>query len=499
MVLGPDSAMVALIASLILPLAAGDSARLVTLAGALTLLSGAFLLLIGLARLGVMADLFSKPIRIGFFNALALTVIVSQAPKLLGFAVEAEGPIERVGQMAHGIAAGRVHPPTLAIGAGSLLLLLALRRWRPRWPGVLMAVALAAAASAALDLRAHGVAVIGPMPRGLPLPSLPIGGLTLDDLRVLAPGAAIIALLAFTDTSVLSRALAIRRNERTNPDQEVLALGAANLAAALFQGIPASASATRTPVAEAAGARTQLTGVVGALIIVLLLALAPGLPKDMPGAALGAVVISACLSFSDWPGMWALMRQRRSEFALAAASFLGVALFGVIQGVVGAILLSMLLIVWNEWHPYHTVLTRVDGMKGYHDARRHPEGRFVPGLVIFRWDAQLFFANADLFRDELLRAVDQAPTPTRRVVVAADAVNDIDVTAADVLATLDRALEARGIDLEFAGLKGHVRDLIQRYDLSPRFDAAHFHPTVGRAVNVYREQCPVDWRDWDEE
>jgi len=183
---------------------------------------------------------------------------------------------------------------------------------------------------------------------------------------------------------------------------------------------------------------------------------------------------------------------------LAAASFLGVVFYGVIEGIAGAIALSMLVMVWNAWHPYHTVLVRVDGRKGYHDVTRHPEGRFVPGLVLFRWDEQLFFANADLFREALLQAVADATTPTRQVIVAADAVNDIDVTAADMLGELDHELEARGIDLQFAGLKGHVKDLIMRYGLSPRFDAQHFHPTVGNAVNVYRRQHTLDWKDWDE-
>ena len=154
--------------------------------------------------------------------------------------------------------------------------------------------------------------------------------------------------------------------------------------------------------------------------------------------------------------------------------------------------------VWNAWHPYHTVLVRVDGRKGYHDVTRHPEGRFVPGLVLFRWDEQLFFANADLFREAVLQAVDQATTPTRQVIVAAHAVIDVDVTAADMLAVLDRELEARGIDLQFAGLPGHVKDQIIRYGLSPRFDADHFHPTVGNAVNIYRGRHTVDWKDWDE-
>ena len=499
MVLGPDSTLAAVIASLILPLAGGSVERAIALAGVLALMTGAFLLLIGFARLGVMADLFSKPIRLGFFNAIALTVIISQLPKLMGFSASVGGSLERLVAMVQGFLDGRGNPVAMAIGMGTLGLILGIRQARPQWPAVLIAVVVATGLSALLDLSATaGLDVIGPVPHGLPVPTWPLTLVTLSDLRVLAPGAAIIALLVFADSSVLSRLLAKRAGTRVQPDQELLALGSANLAAGLMQGFPISSSNSRTPVAASAGAQTQLANLVGAGVIALLLVLAPGLLKDMPQAALGAVVITACISFTDWPGMMALLRQRRVEFMLAVSSFLGVVFFGVIQGIAGAIALSLLVMVWNAWHPYHTVLVRVAGRKGYHDFSRHPEGRFVPGLVLFRWDQQLFFANAELFREALLHAVEQAPTPTRHVIVAAEPVNDIDVTAADMLAELDHELEARGIELQFAGLPGHVRDLIMRYGLSPRFNADHFHPTVGNAVNVYRGRHPVDWKDWDE-
>lgn len=499
MVLGPDSTLAAVIASLILPLAGGSVERAVALAGMLALMTGGFLLLIGFARLGVMADLFSKPIRLGFFNAIALTVMISQLPKLMGYSSTVNGSLARLAEMVRGFAEGRGNPAAMAVGLGCLALILGIRHWRPRWPGVLIAVVVATALSTLFRLAdTMGLDVIGPVPRGLPHFTVPISGVGLDNLRVLAPGAAIIALLIFADNSVLSRLLAKRSGTRVSPDQEMLALGSANLATGLMQGFPISSSNSRTPVAASAGAQTQLANLVGAAVIALLLVLAPGLIQDMPQAALGAVVITACISFTDWPGMLALLKQRRVEFVLAVASFLGVVFYGVIQGIAGAIALSLLVMVWNAWHPYHTVLVRVAGRKGYHDAARHADGRFVPGLVLFRWDAQLFFANAELFREALLQAVADAPTPTRQVIVAADAVNDIDVTAADMLGELDHELEARGIDLQFAGLKGHVKDLIIRYGLSPRFDAEHFHPTVGNAVNVYRRAHAVDWKDWDE-
>jgi high affinity sulfate transporter 1 len=497
LVLGPDSTLAAVIAAIIVPLAAGSPDRAVALAGALALLSGAFLLLISVLRLGVMADLFSKPIRLGFLNAIALTVIVSQLPRLMGFTVRADSLPERLAGLVQGIAGGRVNGVALAVGAASLALILGLKHLHPRLPGVLVAVVGATLASALLGLaQQHGLTVVGPMPRGLPLPAVP--AVSARELTQLVAGAAVIALLIFADTSVLSRALAGRHRTRVDANQEMLAVGMANLAAGLFQGFPVSASSSRTPVAEAAGARTQLTGVVGAVLIALLLILAPGLLQDLPSAALAAVVIAACLSFADIPAMTALLRQRRIEFVLSLTSFLGVAFVGVIEGIVIAILLSLLVLVWNAWHPYHAVLARVDGRKGYHDVQRHPEGRFVPGLVLFRWDAELFFANAEIFRSRLLAAVERAPTPTRCVIVAADAITDIDITASECLAELDRELERDGIQLRFAGLKGPVKDWLIRYGLGLQFDPSHFDETVGSGVNQYRRQHPVDWKDWDE-
>ena len=500
MVLGPDSTLAAVIAAVILPMAGGSAERAVALAGALALLSGGCLLLIGFVRLGIMADLFSKPIRIGFLNAIALTVIIGQLPKVLGFSAPADSLVDRVTGLLQGLAAGRLNPMALAIGAGSLGLMLLLRRWRPRWPGVLMAVVGATLVSAGWDLAhtAH-IAVLGPLPQGLPLPRLPQPPLVSgQDLARLLPGAVIIALLSFADTSVLSRALAARRHSRVSLDQEMLALGAANLAAGLFQGFSISSSSSRTPVAEAAGSCTQLTGLVGAVAIAGLLVLAPNLLRHLPSPLLGAVVIAACLSFADLPGMASLYRQRREEFWLSVISFLGVAFVGVIEGIVVAIALSLLALLWNAWHPHSTILVRVDGREGYHNVRRHPEGRMVPGLVLFRWDEQLFFANAEIFRQCALQAVAAAPTPTHWLIVAADAISDIDITAADSLAELQRELALRGVELHFAGLKGPVRDRLASYGLLALIGADRFAPTVGSAVNLYRGQHAVDWKDWDE-
>jgi high affinity sulfate transporter 1 len=497
MVLGPDSTLAAVIAALILPLAGDSIERAVALAGALALLTGGFQLLISFARLGVVADLFSKPIRLGFMNAIALTVIVGQLPKLLGFSVGGDELLERVHDLLQGVASGKLNPVALAIGGGSLLLILVLRGWRPTWPGVLLAVAGATLLSALLGLEQRaGIAVLGEMPRGLPLPDLPL--VQWQDLRALVPGAAVIALLSFADTTVLSRALALRGGYRVSQDQEMLAIGAANIGSGLFQGFSISSSASRTPVAMAAGSHTQLTGVVGALVISMLLFFAPDLLHAMPTAVLAAVVITACLSFADVRGMLALYRQRKLEFSLSLIAFLGVAFIGVIQGIVIAIALSMLVLVWNAWHPYSAVLARVDGRKGFHDLSRHPEGRPVPGLVIFRWDAPLFFANGEIFHARVLAAVDAAAPPVWQVIVAADAISQVDITAAESLETLQRELSERGVELQFAGLKGPVKDSLARLGLDDNFTPQQFSPTVGSAVNLYRSRFAVDWKDWDE-
>ncbi|MBP6850326.1 MAG: SulP family inorganic anion transporter [Rhodoferax sp.] len=497
MVLGPDSTLAAVIAALILPMAAGSPERAIALAGMLALLSGLCALLIGLARLGLAADLISKPIRIGFLNAVALTVLVGQLPRIFGFSVEGQDLPTRTLHLLQGLAQGRTQPMALAIGASCLAGILLLKFLRPQWPGILVAVLAATGVSAYFDL-AHTaqLAVVGPLPPGLPFLQWP--AVSLADAIHLLPGAAMIALLSFTDTSVLSRALAQRGGYAVDQNQEMLALGAANLANGLFQGFPVSSSASRTPVAEAAGARTQVTGLVGAMAIALLLLAAPDLLRNLPGAALGAVVVAACLSFADIRGMAALLRLRPVEFALSVVSFLGVAFVGVIEGIVITLLLSMLVLVWNTWHPYFAELVRVDGSKGFHDIRRHPEGRRVPGLLLFRWDAQLFFANSEVFRKEVHRAVARAPTPTVCVVVAADAITDVDVTAADALTALHAELQQLGIALWFAGMKGPVKDRLRHYGTLKILGDDIFAPTVGRAVNLYREQHPVAWKDWDE-
>ncbi len=497
LVLGPDSALAALIAATVLPLAAGDPDRAVALAGVLAILSGAFCILAGFLRLGFVTDLLSKPIRYGYLNGIALTVIVGQLPKLFGFPVNGDNLPRQIAELVSGVLLGRINGAAFAIGLSCLVAIIAFRRYAPAMPGILFAVVGASVAVSVFDLAGSaGVGIVGPLPQGMPIPGIPM--VSAEDLRALVAGAAAIALVSFADTSVLSRTFALRNRQDVDSNQELVALGIANVASGMLQGFSVSGSASRTPVADDAGARTQLTGVVGAACISLLLIAGPGLVENLPTAALGAVVIAACMTLVDLRGVLRLYRLRRGEFVLSIVCFLGVALVGVIHGIFIAVGLALLAFVWRAWRPYDAVLGRIDGVKGYHDISRHPEARRIPGLVLFRWDAPLFFANAEIFKEHVLRAAADAPTPTRWIVVAAEPVTDVDVTAADALADLDRELHRSGMDLCFAEMKGPVKDQLKRYGLFTTLGTESFFPTVGQAVDRYLETHQVEWRDWDD-
>ena len=497
LVLGPDSSLAPLIAATILPLAAGSEAEAVALAGMLAIFSGLLCVLAGLARFGFIADLLSNPVRYGYMNGIALTVLLSQLPKLFGFSTDAEGVIPEARAFVGGVADGETNGAALLIGVACLLVILACKRWRPKIPGVLVAVVGATVAVGAFGLaERYDLSVVGPLPKGLPSFQLP--AVSADHLGGLVAGAIGIALVSFADTSVLSRTFAIRGGYRVDPNQELVALGAANVATGLFQGFSVSSSSSRTPVAEAAGARTQVTGLVGTLAIALLLLLFPNLVRNLPNSALAAVVISAAIGLIEAEGVRKLYRVHRTEFALSIVCFLGVAVLGVIEGIFIAIALALLDFVRRAWRPYDAVLGRVDDLKGYHDVARHPDARRIPGLVLFRWDAPLFFANAEVFADRLRQAIASSPTPVRWAVVAAEPVTDVDTTAADALRELDQELAAEGIDLRFAEMKGPVKDKLRRYALYERFGDDHFYPTVGEAVNAYVETTGVDWTDWED-
>jgi high affinity sulfate transporter 1 len=497
LVLGPDSSLAAVILSVVLPLSGGDPLRAVTLAGMLAIVSGTVLILTGVARLGFVTELISKPIRYGYMNGIALTVLISQLPALFGFSIESTGPLRDLWAIGGAILAGRTNWAALVLGAATLAVILLLRGSK-RIPGILIAVVGATAIVGALDLTArYDVAVLGPLPQGLP--GFVIPWVTYADIAPVLLGGCAIALVSFADTSVLSRAYAARTGTRVDPNQEMVGLGAANLAAGFFQGFPISSSSSRTPVAEAAGARTQLTSVVAALIIAFLLLTAPNLLQHLPKTALAAVVIASAIGLFEVTDLKRIYRIQPWEFWLSTICFVGVAVLGAIPGIGLAIAIAIIQFLWDSWRPHSAVLGRAQGVKGYHDITRYPDARRIPGLVLFRWDAPLFFANAELFKERVLDAVAKSPTPVRWLVVAAEPVTGVDVTAGDTVAELDHALQAMGIELCFAELKDPVKDKLKRFGLFAQLGEKFFFPTIGVAVSRYLEIHDVDWVDWEDQ
>ena len=495
LVLGPDSSLAAVILGVVLPLSGGDSLRAVALAGMMAIVSGVVCILAGVARLGFVTELLSKPIRYGYMNGIALTVLISQLPKLFGFSIESAGPLRDLWAIGGALLANKANWTTFAVGAGTLAVILLLRNSK-RMPGVLIAVVAATVIVGTLDLAERaGVSVVGPLPQGLPAFTIPWIGYS-DILPVLIGGCAV-AVVSFADTSVLSRVYAARAGANVDPNQEMVGLGVANLAAGFFQGFPISSSSSRTPVAEAAGARTQLTGVVSALAVALLLVVAPNLLQDLPSAALAAVVIASAIGLLEVADLRRIFRVQQWEFWLSIVCFAGVAVLGAIPGIGLAVVIAVIEFLWDGWRPHFAVMGRAEGVKGYHDITRYPNARQIPGLVLFRWDAPLFFANAELFKERVLDAAETAKSraPVRWLVVAAEPVTSVDVTAADILAELDQRLHEAGIELCFAELKDPVKDKLKRFGLFAQIGEGFFFPTVEEAVSSYLNSHTVDWVD----
>ncbi|MBM6442484.1 SulP family inorganic anion transporter [Pseudomonas mohnii] len=492
LVLGPDSSLAAVILAVVLPLSGGDPQRAIALAGMMAIVSGTVCILAGVARLGFVTELLSKPIRYGYMNGIALTVLISQLPKFFGFSIESDGPLRNLWAIATAVMNGKTNWVTFAIGAATLAVILLLKD-KKRVPGILIAVAGATVAVGLLDLATHNVAILGSLPQGLPAFAIP--WITTDDIVPVIIGGCAVALVSFADTSVLSRVYAARTRSYVDPNQEMVGLGVANLAGGLFQGFPISSSSSRTPVAEAAGARTQLAGVVGALAVAVLLMVAPDLLHNLPTSALAAVVIASAIGLIEVTDLRRIYRIQQWEFWLSIVCTVGVAVFGAIEGIGLAIVIAVIEFLWDAWRPYSAILGRAEGVQGFHDIKRYPGARMLSGLVLFRWDAPLFFANAELFSDRVLDAVAASPTPVRWLVVAAEPVTSVDVTSADMLAELHQTLHEAGIELCVAEMKDPVKDKLKRFGLLAKFGEAAFFPTVGSAVSNYLQRYPVEHRE----
>ncbi len=477
LVLGPDSSVSPLILAAITPLlVVDDPGKAIMLAGMLAILVGIIEIGLGVAKLGFVADLLASEVQVGYMNGLAITIVVSQLPKLFGFSTDADGVLDELRAFVDHL--DLTQAGAVAVGVGVLVVLLVLPRITSRLPAVLVAVAGATIVSAVFDLASHGVATVGALPQGFPTPSLP--WTSVGDVGPLLLAAIGIVLVSLTDTIATASSFAARRGDELQPNQEMIGIGTANIAAGFFQGFAISTSGSRTAVAEQSGAKTQLTGVVGAALVAILLLFLNSLLSDLPQAALAGVVIAAALSLANIASLRRYAKVRRSSLLLSLVATLGVVALGVLQGIVVAIFLAMLLFFRRNWWPHGAVLGRTDDSEGWHNVDDLPGARDEPGIVVFRWEAPLFFANARTFREQVRNLVKERQP--RWVVLQCEAITDIDVTAAEVLDQLDVELNAAGIHLAFVELRSRLQDLVGRHGLYDTLDRGHFYPTLDTAL-----------------
>ncbi|MDE3231371.1 MAG: sulfate permease [Chloroflexota bacterium] len=487
MVVGPDASSAALVAAAVLPLADGSGARYAGLAALLALLVGALCFVAGLARLGFIASFLSRPILVGYIIGLGLTIVAGQLPGALGIASGGEGFFPQVlWTLTH---LGQTHAITLAISIGVAAIALALRRFTPRLPGSLLAVVAATIAVIAFGLDAHGVAVVGVIRPGLPAPAWP--AIAPGDIAPLLGDAAGIALLTFSDAILNANAFTTRQSGRIQPNQELIGLGAANMVAGLGQGFPVGASGTRTAVSQAAGGKTQLASVTAVVTLGLILLFLTGPMSRFPRAALAALLIVAAFQIMDVAELRRLAQTDWRELLIALVALGGVLALGLLQGIALAIGLSLVLLLARVTRPHDAELVEAEGVEGYHDREEYPDGLAHRGLVIYRFDAPLFFANADFFRRRALALVAEAPQPVEWLVVDAEAITDIDTTAGEMLDHLRRDLAEDGVTLAIARAKHPLRQRLIRLGLYDAIGAERFYPAVRAAVAAWEGRAPT--------
>ncbi len=481
---GPESTTALMSAVVVAPLAAGDAARYVVLSAGLAVLVGLVCVVGWIVRVGFLSDLLSGPVLVGYMAGVAVIMIISQLGRTTGVEVGAGSLPAQVADFARGI--GEVQWPTLLLALTTLGFLLLVQSRYPRLPGPLLAVLLASGAVAVLGLDRHGIAVVGALPGGLPGAVAPALG--VDDVRHMLLPAVGVAVVGYSDTVLTARAFAARNGYAVDPNAELLALGAANLGAGLLQGFPVSSSASRTALGDSAGSRTQLFSLVGLVVVVLTLVLGGGLLATFPQAALGALIVYAALRLVDAAEFRRILAFRRSEALLAVAAFAGVLLVDILYGVLIAVGLSVADMLRRVARPHDAVLGRVAGLAGMHDVDDYPGAQTVPGLVVYRYDAPLFFADAEDFKRRALAAADST-TPLRWFVINAEAMVEVDITGLDAVESLRRELTGRGVVVGLARVKQELLADLRAYGLVDRIGEERIYPTLPTAVEGYEHWC----------
>jgi len=489
--IGPESTTAILVAASVAPLVAGgDPARYAALVAMLTIMVGVIAIIAGIAKMGFIADFVSKPILVGYLDGAALIIIESQLGKLFGIKTAGNTFFDKLWSII--IQLGQTQWLTLAIGLTLITLLIILRRISPKIPGAIIVVVLSTFASWLFHLDAHGVSILGQIPAGLPKPTIP--NIQFGDIGNLLPAAFSLVLLAYVTGIIPARVIAEKKREKLDANQEFIALGVANLAAGLSQGFVAAGSQSRTNVNDAAGGKTQLVSLVAAVLLIIFLLWFTPLLQTLPLVALAAIVIFGASATLQINPVRNLFKVRATEGYLALATFIGVLVVGVLEGIVLAVILSLLLIIQKLMRPNDAVLGAIEGIDGFHAIDQHENSETIPGLIVYRFDAPLFFANANYFVKHARQLIAEAETPVEWFLVDAERVFDMDITAADVIRTLLDEFEREQIVLAIARVSQPVSQMLDRTGLADRIGTNHFFPTVRTGVRAFieREHMPVE-------
>ena len=479
--MGPEATTALMTAIAIGPLAAGDPARYAGLAAALALLVGAMSVGAWLLRLGFVADLLSRPVLVGYLAGVAVIMIADQLRRVTGVPVTGQTFLAQVGSFFRGL--GQMQLATVAVAAAVLVFLFVLQARWPRAPGPLLAILGATGATAAFGLASHGVTVVGPIPVALPSVGLP--DVHPAVLRELLLPAFTVLIVGFSDDVLTARSFA-RRDEVIAANRELLALGVANAGSSLVQGFPVSSSASRTAIAVTTGSRTQLYSVTAAAAVVAVLLFARSVLAHFPAAALGAIVIYAAIRLIDVTAFRRLLAFRRAELGIALATCAGVLVFNILYGVLVAIGLSVADLLVRVARPHDAVLGRVRGLAGMHDVDDYPGAQTIPGLVVYRYDAPLFFANADNFRRRALAAAAQVSGQLRWFVLNVEANVEVDFTALEALDAVREDITKQGAEFALARVKQDLLARLRAFGLADKVGEDRLFPTLPTAVQAYQ-------------
>jgi sulfate permease, SulP family len=481
LILGPEVAMASITGATLASLSPDDPQRALQLAMMLALLVGAFCVLGAVIRLGFIAEFLSRPILLGYLIGVSLVIIVSQLPKMFGFTIPSGDFFESIWRFITNL--GQTHVWTLVFSIGLLVLGLVIKIFFKKVPGALVLLALALLLSYFLDLSAHGFKTVGEIQGGLPSLSFP--NLSWQDFVSLVPTALGMAVIAFADTISPERAYAAKNDEAVSANRAFFSLGAGNLAAGFLGGMPVSASGSRTALNYSLRAKTQVSQLVGAATIGLILLFLTQVLKYLPTAALAVILVLAAISLIDLKGLVSIWSAWKFEAALAVVTIIGVAGMGVLYGLGLAIVLAILDLLYRSAYPHDAVLGRVAGETGYRDVELAPEAEQVPGLIIYRFDAPLFFANANSFRERVHKLVAASDEPVEWVVIDAEQIFYVDSTGSAAFEALLDEFERENVTVAFARLKGPVRTTFARSDIADRVEGLQSFPTVGDAVDAF--------------